>query len=326
MNGVTIERTSIRATPGGDVIETIGAGANLVFDATIGNWYRMVSLNGVAQGGYINSRSVKVVTVVTPPPDVPPVVVTEFPHFARVRHFHERYKDEQGRGLSYLAYIRMREGRMVHRGAGGDPSVFQLNQSSKDRAVYLTPELENWMYGLLVESSQNKLPAEQVKKAYRNMLQGAKAFTNRTGWSDGCQSVVLKVNLGAEQQRLQLTICTGATIKVIGDKFKRGGKWVYPIETLNAQDPNTLKRTLKDAWWLMFAATNSTVEPKTEGNVDPFPNLNDFDVVIPMLSNNTDVGYIESGWVEFINTTQPVYPYYRTFVTEEEWKNNRGVK
>ena len=71
MNGTTIETATIRATPGGDVIRTVKANTKLDITLDIGNWYKVNSVDGVAQAGYINGRSVKI-TITTPPP--PPVL------------------------------------------------------------------------------------------------------------------------------------------------------------------------------------------------------------------------------------------------------------
>jgi hypothetical protein len=250
-----------------------------------------------------------------------------FPRFARVKHWHERYFNAAGQGLSYIAAMRQISGNpRLYTGAGGDPSVFKLNSTSTDRAVHLTPDIEWWMFNLLRQSSKGMLLTSQVKTAYKNMLQGQKAFTNFAGWSDGYQSVVLNMNIGAEPQRLMLAMANGATIRVLGDKIKRGGQWCYPFEVMNAQDKNTLNRTLKDSWWLMMPATNSTVEPAPEGTVNNFPYFGNYDAIIPMLANNTTVGYIQAEWVEFLgNITQPVYPYYRSYISESEWKKNRGL-
>ena len=76
MNGTTIERTTIRSTPGGDVVRTLPAGAKVEFTLGIGSWHKVISAEGVARSGYINARSVKV-DVYTPPPPVPtPKTVT----------------------------------------------------------------------------------------------------------------------------------------------------------------------------------------------------------------------------------------------------------
>ena len=67
MTGTTTERTTIRATPGGDVVRTLAAGTKLDFTLDIVSWYKVNSVEGTAQAGYINARSVKV-DVFTPPP------------------------------------------------------------------------------------------------------------------------------------------------------------------------------------------------------------------------------------------------------------------
>lgn len=256
--------------------------------------------------------------IVAPPPLPPP---STYPQFARIKHWHERY------GRSYIAQRRIEENNpRLHAGASGDPAVFQLVQKSSDRPVSMTPEIEWWIKRLFVESANGQATDAQVIQAYRNAWSGQKAFNNFASWSDGYQSVVLNAHMGKEPMKLQPTICNGATVKVLGPKTTVVGHQVYPIEVLNAQDKNTVKRTLKDAWWMIFAATNSTIEPAPEGNVDPFPYLNDHDIVIPLMGNNTTVAYVEAGWIEFLGNIQyPVYPYYRTWVTETEWKLGRGI-
>ena len=70
MDGTTIETATIRATPGGDVIRTVKANTKLDITLDIGSWYKVNSVDDVAQAGYINGRSVKI-TITPPPPPVP---------------------------------------------------------------------------------------------------------------------------------------------------------------------------------------------------------------------------------------------------------------
>ena len=74
MNGVTIDRTPIRSTPGGDIVRSIPGGTPVTFTAELGSWLHVYSVDGQPQGGYINAKSVKVTgdVVVTPPPVTPP--------------------------------------------------------------------------------------------------------------------------------------------------------------------------------------------------------------------------------------------------------------
>lgn len=75
MTGITTERTTIRATPGGDVVRTLASGTKIDFTLDIGSWYKVNSVEGTAQSGYINARSVKV-DVIAPPPPVATKVIT----------------------------------------------------------------------------------------------------------------------------------------------------------------------------------------------------------------------------------------------------------
>ena len=71
MTGTTTERTSIRATPGGEVVRQLAAGTKIDFNIDIGSWYKVNSVDGKAQAGYINARSVKVDVFIPPPPPPP---------------------------------------------------------------------------------------------------------------------------------------------------------------------------------------------------------------------------------------------------------------
>ena len=69
VSGITTERTPIRSIPAGDeVIGSIPKDATITANDNSGQWLSLVSVNGRAQGGYINARSVKIGTVTTPPP------------------------------------------------------------------------------------------------------------------------------------------------------------------------------------------------------------------------------------------------------------------
>ena len=240
-------------------------------------------------------------------------VPSYFPRFARVKHWHERYFNPQGQGLSYVAANRMLQNNPHLYGTNckGLPSVFKLNMGSADHPVVMTEKIQRWMFRMLKESTGMLDPTQ----CWRNLTEHQKAYTNGMGREDGYTDWILGVNLVEDSgMKLDLTIANGATIKILGDKFKRGGEWVYPFEVLNASDPSILNLTYAKAWWLVFAATNSTVDPVTEGRVDPFPYGGARDVPVPLLANNTTVGHIESGWVEFLPVEHVgrAFPYYRS--------------
>ncbi len=72
VSGITTERTPIRSTPAGDeVIGSIPKDATITANDNSGQWLALVSVNGRAQGGFINARSVKIGTAPPPPPDDP---------------------------------------------------------------------------------------------------------------------------------------------------------------------------------------------------------------------------------------------------------------
>lgn len=258
------------------------------------------------------------------------IVPTHYPWFAFIEHWHTLY------GRSYIAQRRIEEGNpYLHAGASGDPSVFACNLDTNDRAVHMTPALEQWLFDRNVESCGGNRTYDQVIQAVRNAIKGDKAFSNGTGFDDGYQSTILNENIGAEPWKLQLTCANGFTGKVVGPKQRKAGKWCYPFETMNAQDSATLDRTLANSWWTFMTATVSTIEPAPKGLVTPFPYHGDYDVVIPFIANGNradwiggvPVSWIEEKWVRFLpeDTNQPQFPYYDCWVSEAQWKEGRNI-
>lgn len=140
---------------------------------------------------------------------------------------------------------------------------------------------------------------------------GAKAFTNKTGWDNGYQDVILDENMGKENFKLQPTICHGATVKVMREPFMKGGVLVSEIEILDALDPATLTRTYANSRHLIFPAINWYRFPEPHGKADYFPLFDEHDVPIPLLGYGTNRGYIETQWLRFItNDEYPANPYW----------------
>jgi hypothetical protein len=237
-----------------------------------------------------------------------PIALPRWPYPARVMHWHERY------GLSYIAWKQKYEGWPA--GISGDPAVVPLIHPSDWKPPLLTPELEWWWYGLMRQASHGTLNDDVIDKCYANTLDGAKAYTDYSGWTNGNQSVVLNVNLGASLMRMGGRIANGATVIVTGDAVQVAGHWCWPIRLLDALDKNTLLQTWGGCWWGIFAATNSVYNPFPYGVVDPFPIFGDagWSVPVPLLGQGTTTGYIECDWLEWLpyGTAARQWPYYKT--------------
>lgn len=78
ITGVTLETTKIRSTPGGDVITgSIPKDTPITADDSAGSWLKLITVNSLPKGGYVNSRSIKFNTT-PPPPPVPTPTLTPF--------------------------------------------------------------------------------------------------------------------------------------------------------------------------------------------------------------------------------------------------------
>lgn len=235
-----------------------------------------------------------------------------YPCFAQVLNHVQMY------GVNILDY----PDTAVPKSVNGIPSVRQLVQTAKQKPVTLTRDLQEWMFGLMLRNAPKWMSHDDVVKCWANTYNGAKAFTNKTGWdaidettgnyiyADFIQGTGLKNKSGF---KLQPTICHGATVKVLRPPFRMYGVETCEIEVANANDPNTLNLTYESHPWLIFPAINWTRYPLPYGQADPFPKLGGNSVYIPLLGNDTNKGYIEAEWLRFLEPHEqpPADPYWR---------------
>ncbi len=79
VSGVTLETTKIRSTPGGDIITgSIPKDTHITADDSAGSWLKLITVNNLPKGGYVNSRSIKITAVTPPPPPPPSTTLTPF--------------------------------------------------------------------------------------------------------------------------------------------------------------------------------------------------------------------------------------------------------
>jgi hypothetical protein len=238
--------------------------------------------------------------------------VQEYHRFAQVKNHVQMY------GVNILDYPDTK----VPASVNGIPSVRQLIQTAQQKPVTLSRDLQEWMFGLMLDAAPDGMSRADVVKCWANAYMGSKAFTNRTGWdtvdeetgkltyADYIQGTGLE---NSEGFKLQPCICHGATVKVMRDPFFKAGVWQCEIEIADAFDPFTLSLNYENAPHLIFPAINWTRYPLPYGQADPFPKLGGRDVLIPLLGNHTTVGYIELDWLRFIEPGEqlPANPYWR---------------
>lgn len=232
---------------------------------------------------------------------------------ARIIHYHERF------GMSYTMYYHKYHGRGLGK---GDPEVMQRIMRAGEVQPKLSPEIERWLFGLLRECTFGRLPDIVLRQAYAHLLAGDRAYNNFAGWETR-QSVVLKVNLGAEWMQMGYALPNGATVRVIGREETVAGKRCLPILALDVLDPATLKATYKTDPFTIACATNCVTDPQPNGLVDPFPVLGElgYSTPIPLLTYAQDHVWVESEWIERLpdNTAVRQYPYYRTNYKTVRW-------
>jgi len=224
----------------------------------------------------------------------------ERPKFARVRHFSE--STVYG-GLNYMA------GRLGNfRDGANDPSCFKYPFKNE---TYLTLDLarERWWYDRLVEASEGSMTNTQLMAAWKNLTMPKKAFTNNRDLS------VQGLIVGSKPLRLEPVICTGATVMLVGDPYRKGDGHMYQNFRVIDMLKNDYKNmTWATHWWLIQAATSS-VSIGTTGKkerINPFPKMNgDRDTPYFLWAKGTDIAYIRADWLEPLpdDLIKPAYPY-----------------
>jgi hypothetical protein len=240
--------------------------------------------------------------------------------YARVKYHVERY----GQSIVYWPET------AIPARFGGIPSVMQRIQSATELPVTLTRELQEWMFSLLFRNAPKDMSASDVKKCWANLYNGAKAYTNHTGWdttnndgdyvyADYIQGTGLENSKGF---KLQPTVSHGMTIKVLRT-FNKAGMVQAAFEVADARNPSTLNLTHENAPHIIMCAVNwtkgwqaGTTSPTpgyAQGWAEPFPKLGGRDVYLPMLSSNSNEGYIDTEWLEYLQpgSNVPAYPYWK---------------
>ena len=224
----------------------------------------------------------------------------QWPRYAQVKNHVEMF------GVNILDFTNVPER------FNGIPSVFQQVQTPKNKPISLAPHIQRWMFELFRECAPVGMSDADIKKCWKNAFMGAKAFTNKTGWDNGYQDVILEENMGAENFKLQPTICHGATVKVLREPFYKGGILQAEIEVLDVLDSSIVDRTYAENRHLIFPAINWHRFPLPHGKADPFPYLDGRDVPIPLLGYGTTKGYLDATWLRYMDDSEqfPANPYW----------------
>lgn len=220
--------------------------------------------------------------------------------WARVRHWHERH------GLSYVAYHRSQDPAYFPN-AQGMPAVIKF-EPADNRPVSLTEPLQRVWFKMIKVASNYSLLFSDYLRCWRNLTAWDRAFSNGTSREQGYADYILYENIGGEDMKMTPTIANGATINLLGDAVRRGGRLMYPFEVTDVH--SRFSRPLS------FCATNSTVSPAPLGRVEPFDTNGAYDVPVPLLGN-LGHAWIDADWVEITGKADN-FPYFRNTVGRTE--------
>jgi len=139
-----------------------------------------------------------------------------------------------------------------------------------------------------------------------------KAFANHKPKTDPVWGYIL--NSGPI--RPGAIISTGATIKLIGEKYPRGDGYEWKnFEVIDVKKDDWKTMTIESHWWLIQPATNSLNIDKVNGErIDQFPKNNGYMTPYFLWGNGTHIASIRVDWLEYIDyeIDKPLYPYLDT--------------
>jgi len=260
-----------------------------------------------SQNHWVLKSKCKELVETPPPPD------TLYPYYAQIKNHCEWTKDLGLPIQSYLEYTNPK--KTWEQLPNGLPAVGQLVQTSKQKPVVMTKAIQQWAFQILWNYAPEDFTRADVVKVWRNLYEGMKAFTNKTGWDNGYRDWIQELNLNKEDMKLQPAISHGATVKVKRAPFNMYGLLTVEIECMDAFDPSIFSKNPRTHPHLFFPAVNWNKSPAPHGHGEPFPKMEERDQFIPLLGNHTTSCYMPLSWVRFLkpDTAIPVNPYWQGF-------------
>lgn len=230
--------------------------------------------------------------------------------FARVRHC------SQSPVTGYRTYM---DWRFNNKSEGAnDPSCFKY-PFANERYLFLDPSREFWWYDRLVEASQGTMTAAQLKSAWRNLVKPDKAFTNNRS-DDYGMGYILNEADHPGKLRLEPVICTGTTVKLVGEPYAKGDGYMWQnFEIIDMLKDDYQSMMLESHWWLIGAATSSRNVAGGE-QVNPWPLTNGSRITPYFLWGlGTNVGSIRAEWLEPLpaDIAKAAYPYLNTWAVAD---------
>lgn len=237
--------------------------------------------------------------------------------FMRVKHC------SQSPVTDFKRYMNWREGgggNPITEVGRGLPSCFKY-QFANERYLFLDPTREFWWYDRLVEASQGSMSAAELRSAWRNLVRPDKAFTNNKSEDYG-MGYILNEAGHPGMLRLEPVICTGMTVKKVGEKYPKGDGHEYQnFEIIDMLKNDYQSMTIESHWWLIGAATNSVnTDTVNAEKVDPFPLMAGGRMTPYFLWGlGTTVGTIRADWLEPLpaDLVKPAYPYWKTWAVAD---------
>lgn len=186
----------------------------------------------------------------------------------------------------------------------GLPDTCKLFDS---RLVEMTRELQEFWFSFLVTSGQSAMSPPELKNAWRSLIKGDRAFTNKHGPGDGYNDYINGEINGGKGVMFEPIITGGNVVEIIGPITNKNGVPHWPIRVIDAT------KSIVKFEWQIFDATISRREgynPNTgkwsrEDIEIPFDQLGGLPVPVCLFSLS-DVNFIPADRVRVLEPDEEI--------------------
>ena len=175
----------------------------------------------------------------------------------------------------------------------------------------------NLIYCAFGHFDETKLNSEETKdmhKAWLLMIKGTEMVTNRHGPETHWEVITGEnKNEGKDFIAHDGLLAGGNIIRITGEKIRKGGKIMYPFESMDGSKPppDINEVNVETRPDLLPRATICHFEQRDDGTyrVDPFPQLEQFNAHTVFLNISTEQNFVPANRITFLDGNERPNPY-----------------
>jgi hypothetical protein len=164
---------------------------------------------------------------------------------------------------------------------------------------------QNWMWGIWrffapasMVAKHDALPPNKqydsdLSRKWNTFWHSKLAWTNHGHGSDVLQSYPTETNPDKPPMARQMLTAAGNVVMQVGDRISKMGEWWIPCKALTVTDLPSLNELLASPWILHYCTTQQPQLDGTHHGIGKFPQLEENDVPLPLLSRNGIITFRE---------------------------------